>query len=312
VLILDEPDAHLHPDNQRRIIRMIIELAEKKDFQLILSTHSRHMIDEISEEAKIFWIKDGNNVEEDEFDIVRILLELGALDKGDLLKQGKIKSVILTEDSTDIEMMKVLLESSGFKIDEIDIWSYNGCTKIDSAILLSAFIQKHAPCTKIIIHRDRDYLYEHEVEEYCRKIEVGGRKCFITKGTDVESYYINAAHINFIYDSINIERCQEIIDYSIEEKRDSIIEKFINSRTMLELQASRKNADGKINNGEISIKCIKLYEEDINRYKHGKLVLRALKNNLQKKIGGNINLIRPSEFICDEDLKKIAKEIWES
>jgi len=46
LLILDEPDAHLHPDNQRKLIRLLDRLAEEEGLQVLLSTHSRHILDE--------------------------------------------------------------------------------------------------------------------------------------------------------------------------------------------------------------------------------------------------------------------------
>lgn len=51
-------------------------------------------------------------------------------------------------------MLESVLESSGFNLYETDIWSYNGCTKVDTALVLAEFIKKHSPATKIIIHRD--------------------------------------------------------------------------------------------------------------------------------------------------------------
>lgn len=310
MLILDEPDAHLHPDNQRKIIKMIIDLAEKEDFQVVLSTHSRHIIDEINDISDVFWIRDGRLVKEDEFDIVRVLMELGALDKGDLLKDGKIKCVVITEDSTDIDMIKILLKASGFKMDEVDVWSYEGCTKIDYAILLSAFIKKHAPSVKVLIHRDRDYLFDEEVENYREKIEAPGRLCFITKGTDIESYFLNPYHINHIYNSIDIKDCEAMIDLSTDERKDKSIKKFINSRAMIELNKSRKKGDGTIDNGEISLDCIKKYDDNKLRYRHGKIVIKGLNDKLQQALKQNINLIQESQFIGDDDLKKIASEIW--
>lgn len=92
-----------------------------------------------------------------------------------------------------------MLISSGYNIDEVDIWSYEGCAKVDIALVLNAFIRKHAPLTKVILHRDRDYLNEDEIQDYRTRIENTGMACFITEGTDVESHFLIAEHINFIF-----------------------------------------------------------------------------------------------------------------
>ena len=44
VLLIDEPDAHLHPDRQELLIRAIEEAANEFDTQIILTTHSPHVI----------------------------------------------------------------------------------------------------------------------------------------------------------------------------------------------------------------------------------------------------------------------------
>ena len=47
VLILDEPDSHLHPDNQRILCDLVSTLAVERNFQAIISTHSRHVLDSL-------------------------------------------------------------------------------------------------------------------------------------------------------------------------------------------------------------------------------------------------------------------------
>ena len=44
VLLLDEPEMALSPSNQRRILKMLKELADKKGFRIIAATHSQTLI----------------------------------------------------------------------------------------------------------------------------------------------------------------------------------------------------------------------------------------------------------------------------
>ena len=44
VLLLDEPEMALSPSNQRRILKMLKELADKKGFRVIAATHSQTLI----------------------------------------------------------------------------------------------------------------------------------------------------------------------------------------------------------------------------------------------------------------------------
>jgi predicted ATPase len=45
VLLLDEPEMALSQSNQRRILKMLVELADQKNFRIICATHSPVLID---------------------------------------------------------------------------------------------------------------------------------------------------------------------------------------------------------------------------------------------------------------------------
>lgn len=45
VLLLDEPEMALSASNQRRILQMLMELAEKKNFRIVAATHSPVLIE---------------------------------------------------------------------------------------------------------------------------------------------------------------------------------------------------------------------------------------------------------------------------
>ncbi|MBF0332103.1 MAG: AAA family ATPase, partial [Alphaproteobacteria bacterium] len=44
VMLIDEPDAHLHPDKQERLIEALERAAPEYDAQIILTTHSPHIV----------------------------------------------------------------------------------------------------------------------------------------------------------------------------------------------------------------------------------------------------------------------------
>jgi len=314
LLILDEPDAHLHPNNQRKLAKMLVDLSEKRDFQVILTTHSRHLLDELSDSAKIHWIRDGKRVEEENFDEVKVLMEIGALDKGDRLRSGNTQCVLLTED-TDTKPIETLLEASGFRLDAVDIWSYKGCSKVDTALVLAAFIKEHAPATNILLHRDRDYLTTEEAEDFRRDVEASNKiECFLTNGTDTESHFLSPEHTNSLYSNVSLERAAELINTATQSARDKSIEKFINTRSQL-AQAAYYRSGGsrdRPNQGRLSISAMRDYEENVVQYRHGKSVIGHLKNALQQEVGGNINLFQVTTHIAIQQLQEIASRIWDN
>ena len=301
ILILDEPDAHLHPNNQRRILNYIFGLAEERDFQIILSTHSRHVVDLSKDVAKLMWVKNGEIQQEEEGN-VRMLMEIGALDRGDLLKNGFVEYVFITEDSTDLDMTKTFLLSNGFDLNTVDIWSYSGCSKVDTAIILANFIKEHAPGTKIILHRDRDYLSEEEVSKYIERVTAAVDYCFITRNLDLESYYISASHLQYVYgDSMSYDEAEEIIDLATQTSKDKSIDKYINARFLTLKSEVNK---GVIKPATLTRECMTNYDNNVERYRHGKITLKALKNELQKRKYDINKLISSSDFVADVELKE--------
>jgi len=53
ILIIDEVEASLHPKAQRRLIQFLLQLCRQKRIQIILSTHSPYVLDELPREARI-------------------------------------------------------------------------------------------------------------------------------------------------------------------------------------------------------------------------------------------------------------------
>ena len=95
MLILDEPDSHFHPDNQRILCDLVSALAAERGFQAIISTHSRHVLDnEIR--GEIIWLSKGAIVDQPDINTTAVLLDLGALNSVDYFADGELKCVVAT------------------------------------------------------------------------------------------------------------------------------------------------------------------------------------------------------------------------
>lgn len=51
LLLMDDLDRGLHPRAQRRLVRQLIEVSQQKKLQIVVSTHSPYVLDELSAEA---------------------------------------------------------------------------------------------------------------------------------------------------------------------------------------------------------------------------------------------------------------------
>jgi predicted ATPase len=61
LVVIDEVEASLHPRAQRRLMTELIEIVREKRLQLVLSTHSPYVLEQIPPEARIYlqWSKHG-------------------------------------------------------------------------------------------------------------------------------------------------------------------------------------------------------------------------------------------------------------
>ena len=308
LLILDEPDSHLHPNNQRILAKLLNKLHEETGCQIIISTHSRHFFESLKDVAMVHWVNNSSLVEKSE-DLERsILLEIGALDKGDQLRNGEVPCILLTED-TDVNYINLLAEASGFVPNEYQIWSYNGCSNIGIAQALNSFITDHAPGTSVVVHRDRDYMSDVEVSNYKQKLEAVGIKVFITIGNDAESHFVNEQHVAKLYPAIAADRVSALIDECVLEGKDKILKKYINTIHNRRLQESYKGGD-KPDAGAIALECTNNFKQDSRRYMHGKITESALRGKLQIELGVNVSLCKLTPHIANPVLKAFAEEIW--
>lgn len=196
LLLLDEPDSHLHPTNQYALAEALKIVASQSATCVIASTHSKHLVDALYGEANFVWLRDGS-IKEQGMNVPRLplLMDLGALDSFDKLGNGQIDYVILSED-TNTALLKRLLVQSGFPPDRLLFFSYKTSSALNSAYLLVDFIRELAPLSKIFIHRDRDFMTNDEVNYVHQKILSQNAIPFITRSSDVESYFCVPEHLS--------------------------------------------------------------------------------------------------------------------
>lgn len=129
IVVLDEPDSHLHPNNQRLLCTLLRQVAEERSTQILLTTHSRHVVDVISGTARFLWVRNGTIDLAGADDEIGILMDIGALDIKERVTQPGTKAVVLTEDE-NVHPLETLLKSSGFVSDETIVLPYYGVSTI--------------------------------------------------------------------------------------------------------------------------------------------------------------------------------------
>lgn len=308
VLILDEPDSHLHPDNQRALCDLVFRLAPQRNFQALISTHSRHVLDAMRNRSSIVWLSRGRQVTEPDLSMTAMLLELGALDSVDYFADGEVRCVVATED-THKEPLKALLWSNGFDDEDTEVASYTGCSKIDSAKVLGGFLREKAPHVRLIIHRDRDYMSGERATRFGNDLTAVGVGAFLTRLSDVEGYFVDANHLSHLNPAVSVERAQQIIDQATIDTRDKSIEALVNLRTAEAFQV-RRDGGAAPNHGEIALTAVTDYNADPPQWRRGKIVLGRVIALLQQEIGANPRVLVPSPHLHCPSLSAQANAIW--
>lgn len=312
VLILDEPDSHLHPNNQRALCDLITRLASIRSFRALISTHSRHVLDSLRDRAKVVWMNSGRKVDYDAVTTPSMLLELGALDSVDYFSDGQFKCLFATEDSNieSIQALHALLDANGFPLKEVDVRPYSGCSKLDAAKVLRYFLLDKAPNIRFVLHRDRDYMSAdaaHKIEKGLKEIDAYP---FITTHSDVEGYFLQAAHIAELNPTITRKRAQELLDKATKDTKANSIEALINIRT----EAAIRNRKGgpPHNAGELAAKASSDYDSDPIQWRRGKRVLGVLRSLLNQELKAHPVILKATKHLAVPELQKIRETIWPS
>ena len=296
ILLLDEPDSHLHPNNQRVLAQRLMELSKITKTRIVIATHSKYLINKLIEDSKLLWLSDGRVQPSDDKKIVKSLMEIGALDSGQRLSPPKW--VLLTEDS-DSDFLKTLISANGADFNEGEIQSYDGCTKVSFVQALLKHLRSSFPHARFIIHRDRDFLDDCKIDEYKGKFE--GVYFLIPNFNDIESYFISDEHLK---KSLNIDD-SDVLDIkksAFDNVKFDLAEKYANVK-----RQSYDYKEGSDKAAGLATEAMKEFRNGYNpKFVHGKLMLKSIRSELSKRgIKDSINT--NTEYLKNKDISDLFK-----
>jgi energy-coupling factor transporter ATP-binding protein EcfA2 len=302
ILLLDEPDAHLHPDNQALLANALQYITSETRTHVLMSTHSRHMVDALHQDANFVSLKDGKVSRQGvNLDRLPFLLDIGALDSFDRLMAGQTKWVFLTEDS-DASMLETLAEIAGFPRKDTLFFSYKTSSNLEPAKILAEFILEISPQTLVIIHRDRDFMTTDEVEKVCARIAKSGAVPFITEPSDVEGYFIAPGHIAAVTEKAPTD-VVAWLDGIAAAEHTQLQHEFTRKRDAVKSLLYRKDVDKCPDTLTLIGNTIPLAPDK----RRGKFMLKKVRGGFVDFIGKDVDLLVPSAFIKSPMLDSIRK-----
>lgn len=163
ILLLDEPDAHLHSSLQTLLLAELESIAARLGKQVLLATHSTEIL-RWADHSKILTC--GSNVKYLGDDAARIGLfaGLGSEFSPRLDRLKKSKALLLVENESDARFLKLMASKVGKPIqDNVVIWAWTGSSKERKQLFLQ--LKGDIPDLKAVSIRDRDNLAQNNVDE---------------------------------------------------------------------------------------------------------------------------------------------------
>jgi hypothetical protein len=196
--------------------------------------------------------------------------------------------------------------------DLCEVWSYSGCANEQAAITLAQFIREHAPDTRIVVHRDRDYAAQPETDAYVAKLNAAGVQAFITVGTDIESHFLNYDHLATIGQPLDAAQIAQLVDEATQATQEMSVTRLINSRVKAAQRKRNREGGDEPNYGQIAAAAQADYAANVPRYRFGKTVLGRVIGLLQQAVGHNVQVAQDSAYLRVDSLAVLAADLTEN
>ncbi|MGH2429401.1 MAG: ATP-dependent nuclease [Candidatus Limnocylindria bacterium] len=213
LILLDEPDAHLHSSLQRTVVDVLDELSRRREMQVVLSTHSKEIINYVNPTRLILIEKGATRASPfgPEVSQLVILKSLGAIDSVDAYALFKNRRCLFVEGSSDNDLLVRLAAKLGvlvFTGDErvvmVPIGGADRFENVEQLTVIEALLGGGIESLEI---RDRDGMTDEHRDalsaDASRPLHVLDRDC-------IESYLMSPEVIARVVASVAADQDTEI------------------------------------------------------------------------------------------------------
>jgi hypothetical protein len=306
LILLDEPDAHLHADSQSRLYEALRSVAAETQTRILFASHSPQLIQRLMYDphAMVIWMSDGAKVDVDNTQrpAIPILMTLGALSAGAEAFDPARPVILMTEDKLT-RPISVLAKANGAP-ENLAVISYNGCGNLPAARLLANMIADMRPDAQIILHRDRDFRTDEEMAfeiatAASERLRNGINRVaeIFTLWNDVEHSFAQPEHLKAVFNHLAPDLIDAAVTDVIALKRDDLTNATRVARG--QIVSSLYDVPRKRGKPEWAASGMPNQAPPINtflpanglapvpfQYSHGKMLMSALRQKIHTHVGG--------------------------
>ena len=240
-------------------------------------------------------MRDGESETYEKEELIPLLMHLGCLDS---VSPNRDDIILLTEDQ-NVHHLTTAINVLGEEGYHVNVIRVNGVSNLGIANTFLQLKEQMPNCTRIAIHRDRDFLIDDEIEGWLEQtfpVSAARPEVFVTRYCDMEAYYCSLSYISHIYHDVpNIKALYDKILREFESKaREDFIHKRKSNNKAYYLPAGGSPTNQSLwpNSEPVSLSTVV-----------GKKFLQRLKDQLSKqKIDiSRIGTVPPDELL--EDLR---------
>lgn len=218
ILLIDEPDIHLHPIVQEKLSDTLLMIARAQGIKIVMSTHSPFIVRGAPADSNVVWLSEGTKVTVDR-SLVQLALGWGAFGKKIIVVSEDAKNDLLKKlirQWPDIERSVTILPGRG----------YSHLLTKDEAKELRASL---AETFKILVHRDRDSLTDAEVLELQASYASDGIRLWVTDQSDIEAEFCSPEFLSSLTGQ-PLATCQTWVDELLVQHSVAIQDQFTSQR----------------------------------------------------------------------------------
>ncbi|QKC94041.1 ATP-dependent nuclease [Mesorhizobium sp. NZP2298] len=264
VILIDEPEAHLHPTLQTRLLGVLQKRVRECGSAALITTHSPFIAAGLSEGAQSVWLERGNVAAATAGTQIRDALGWGALDK----------KIILCAEDRNIKPLETLLFQDADLFRDVSVIPFSGVSKLGSAAALRAFLAALGNRHRLAIYRDKDCLTDSEIDAWFQDYGNAGFGKVVSSGVEIENYFCLPEHLSARL-GLTYEQAKEITRAAFDGNEQEFETKF---------RAKRQEANLKFHRDGGSPETNALWAQfDLSAKSGGKILISKINAELQRR-----------------------------